>query len=360
MDSDLALPDVFISYAHEDEGFVTRLRASLIARDLDVWVDTAGIEPSDRWKLSAHEAIERSDACVFVMSRESLGSDPCLEELDYSVSLNKRLIPICIEQGIVDIGKPDVLADLSWVMMRPEDAYEEGVNRVVRALETDLDAAHTHTRILVRAKAWELANRRSSPLLRGEELATAEEWLSHASLNGGPSPTDLQRAFIRASRRTATKRQRTVVSLSLSVAVVAVALAIFAFVERGHAIANQKLAESRQLAASSEQVLDSDPELSTILAMDGLRIRYSAQAEAALRDAVPNVQALRTFTDGGRLYSVSLSHDGRRLVAAGHSGTIHEWDAASGYEIRVMTEPQHGVITNVVFGRDGARILTVH
>lgn len=37
-----------------------------------MWIDKEGIEPSDRWRRSALEAIECSDAFVFVLSRHSL------------------------------------------------------------------------------------------------------------------------------------------------------------------------------------------------------------------------------------------------------------------------------------------------
>ena len=161
------MSDVFISYAHEDEEFVDRLRGALSARRREVWVDTEGIEPADRWKLSSHEAIERSDAFVFVISDRSLASEPCLGELDHAVSVNKRVIAICIEESAKDIAKPEILSELSWIMMRPEDDFGEGIDHLVHALDTDLEVARMHTRILVRAKAWELAERRASPLLRG-------------------------------------------------------------------------------------------------------------------------------------------------------------------------------------------------
>ena len=38
--------------------------------------------------------------------------------------------------------------------------------------------------LLIRARAWELGDRRSSPLLRGEELLGAEDWLSRAAAAG--------------------------------------------------------------------------------------------------------------------------------------------------------------------------------
>src|SRR5947209_14851139 len=101
--------DVFISYAHEDAEFVGRLHAALSAQGREAWIDTEGIEPADRWRGSAQEAIERADAFVFVLSRASLGSRACLEELDYAISLNKRLIAICVDEAVADTEKPAAL-----------------------------------------------------------------------------------------------------------------------------------------------------------------------------------------------------------------------------------------------------------
>jgi hypothetical protein len=125
--------DVSISYAYEDLAFVERLRAALVGAGRDVWVDVAGIEPADRWRSSAHEAIERFDAVVFVISAESLRSAACLGELQHAVDRNKRLVPVCVDQTAVDMDLPAALAELSWVMMRHEDDFDAGVRAIGRA-----------------------------------------------------------------------------------------------------------------------------------------------------------------------------------------------------------------------------------
>jgi len=182
------MADVFISYAHEDTQMVNGLMAALGDRHREVWIDARDIEPADRWKTSADEGIDRSDAFLFVVSTHSLVSDACLAELDYAQSLNKRLIPVCVDEDAVEMEKPDALAELSWIMMRPEDDLGQGLDRIERRLDTDLEVARTHTRILVRAKAWEQADRRSSPLLRGEELRDAEGWLLSTTPKTSPQP----------------------------------------------------------------------------------------------------------------------------------------------------------------------------
>jgi WD40 repeat protein len=290
------LPDFFISYAREDGPFVDRLIATLTAREREVWVDRSpelgeGIEPGDNWRTSTEEGIARSEAFVFVLSDSSARSEPCGGELAHAVAVNKRLLPICIEEPSEEDLVPVQIQDLSWVMMRPGDSFDAGVDALIRALDTDIEVVREHTRLLIRARAWELGNRRSSPLLRGVELRAAEDWLSRAATAGAP-PTESQREFIVASRRAATRRQRIAVGGALAVAGVAIGLSIFALVQRAHAVHESNVAFARQLDADSQAQYTTDPELSVLLADrsaqivpdQGLSNLQTALADSKIRD----------------------------------------------------------------------------
>ncbi|HVS28919.1 MAG TPA: TIR domain-containing protein, partial [Solirubrobacteraceae bacterium] len=352
------MSDVFVSYARENSEFVDRLAEGLKERGREVWVDRGGIEPSDRWMQSVREAIERSEAVLFVLSVDSLASKVCAEELEHAVSLNKRLIPVCIEEPPDHAEIPSYLRELSWIMMRPGDDFEAGVEEILRALDTDLEVARAHTRILVRAKAWELAERRTSPLLRGDELRAAEDWLSRAGSRGGPQPTELQRDFVVASRHAATRRQRILLA-GVSVALaVAVALSIFALIERGQAIHSQKLAQSRQLAAGAESNLAADASLSTLLALRALRVSYTSQAEMALRDALTRVQTLGVLTGHtDALNRAAFSPDGSRIVTASSDRTARAWNARTGRQETIL-RGHAALVESAAFSPDGSRVVT--
>ena len=359
------MSDVFVSYAREDELEMERIRAPLSAAGHEVWIDREGIEPADRWRMSVEEAIERSDAFVFAISAHSLASDACLGELAHAEALNKKVIAICLQQSATDLAKPQILDELSWIMMRPEDDFDASVERLVHALETDLDVVRTHTRILVRARAWETAGRRVSPLLRGEELVAAEEWLSRAGLGKGPQPTDLQREFIRASRRAAARRQRTIASLSGLVAAIAIALSVFALIQRSDAITNQKLAQSRLLAAQSELSLSNDPSLSTLLALRGLAVRRTGEAEQALRDALVRLQTLVVLRGNtAPILSATFSPSGAEALTVNQSGMVQRWDVRSGAQLaairlRSVGELSTTLISEAAFSPDGSRLVTI-
>jgi len=332
------LPDFFISYAREDGQFVDRLRAALTARQREVWVDRAselgeGIEPGDNWRTSTEEGIARSDAFVFVLSESSARSEPCSGELSHAVAVNKRLLPVCVQEPADDHAVPEQVRDLSWVMMRPADSFDAGIDALIRALDTDIEVVREHTRLLIRARAWELGNRRSSPLLRGTELRAAEDWLSRAATAGAP-PTDSQREFIVASRRAATRRQRIAVGGALAVAGVAVGLSIFALVQRAHAVHESDVAFARQLDADAQSTLSTDPELSVRLAdlsahvqpSQGIATLQTALADSELRSSYDLV-ARNAGGDvvwnpsGTRLLITSPAHDGHGWARIYQPGT---------------------------------------
>ncbi len=351
------MSDVFISYAHEDEELVDRLRAALAAAGREVWVDTADIEPTDRWRLSAHEGIERSDAFLFVVSAHSLRSQPCLGELEHAVSLNKRLIPVSVDREAVDMAKPAALAELSWIKLRPDDDFDAAVRAIVRALDVDLEVVRTHTRILVRARAWELGGRRASPLLRGEELRLAEQWLTRAAASGSP-PTELQQEFVAASRRAATRRLGIVAGVSAAVAVVAVGLSIYALVQRSNAIRAETLATSRQLAAVSENTLATNLQVALLLAAKGFRTDANPQTRSALLIAdLYSPRLARYLPLRSTVTSLAGSGD-RTTVAAGLAdGGVMRWQLTRPAPTRLAT--LRAAVGSVAVDRDGAVVAAV-
>jgi WD40 repeat protein len=331
------MPDVFLSYAREDDAIVERLRAALTARDREVWLDRStglgeGIVPASDWNASALDGIDRSDGFVFVLSPSSLASRPCRDELAHAVAGNKRLLPVCVsdppDPPVGGQEVPEPLRPLSWIMLRPGiDDFDAGVDALIRALDADIDVVREHTRILVRAKAWELAQRRTSPLLRGEELRAAELWLPRAAAAGAP-PTDVQRDFIIASRRTANRRQRIAVAGSLTVAAVAIALSVLALIQRSHARHQARLANSRALAASAQASLGTDPEQSIALAARGVRIAPTPQAVNALAVAL-QASRLRAILNGSSAVdAVAFSPDGRELAVGYDDGAVRMWRLA--------------------------------
>ena len=113
------MADTFISYAREDTEFVRRLVAALTAAKREPWVDWEGIVPADQWMDSVRDAIDASDAFVFVISADSVASATCGLELAHAAEQHKRLVPVVWREP--DGAVPAALAALNWVFLRESD-----------------------------------------------------------------------------------------------------------------------------------------------------------------------------------------------------------------------------------------------
>ena len=141
--------------------------------------------------------IELADTFLFVISPDSVASKVCQQEIEEALKHNKRLVPVVFEEVQPEQVHPE-LARLNWIFLRPEEAFPQGFQRLLGALDQDLDYVRTHTRLLVRALDWERHGHDSSYLLRGADLARANEHLALGN-NQEPRPTDLHHRYVLAS-----------------------------------------------------------------------------------------------------------------------------------------------------------------
>jgi YVTN family beta-propeller protein len=190
--------DVFLSYSRRDGEFVRRLAAALQERGKDVWVDVEGIRDAEVFPEALRRAVEASDAFVFVLSPDSVGSSFCVEEVEHAASLNKRIVPLAL-RPVTDVEVPEGVRVRNWIPAGGEWDFETTVARVLKALDTDLEWEREHSRLTVRALEWEQAGRDSSFLLRGADLKAAERWLA-SSAGKDPGPTALEREYLLAAR----------------------------------------------------------------------------------------------------------------------------------------------------------------
>jgi WD40 repeat protein len=264
--------DVFISYSRHDSAFVAQLADELRRREKDVWMDVEGIRDAEVFPEALRRAIETSDAFLFVISPDSVKSEFCEQEVAHASDLNKRIVPLALH-AVPDAEIPEQIRLRNWIAVGEDGrAAPDLTERVVAALETDLEWEHQHTRITVRALQWENAGREASFVLRGAELASAERWLT-AGAGKDPGPTALEQEFLLAGRHAAARRQRTLLGASLTVAIIAVGLLVFALISRGQAVTAKTNAQAQALAAVSETQQSVDPERAVLLAMAAVRTK---------------------------------------------------------------------------------------
>src|SRR6187549_1736793 len=132
------MADVFISYSGRD-----------------AWVDWEDIPPASQWERDIGESIDGADSFVFVVSPDSLSSEYCAMELGRAQAGGKRIVPIACAP--VDPGTaPQALRELNWIWCRDGDDRDAALEKLTRALDTDLEWARAHTRLLVRAVEWDV------------------------------------------------------------------------------------------------------------------------------------------------------------------------------------------------------------
>ena len=87
------------------------------------------------------------------MSPASLASEHCLQELADAVSLNKLIIPVVYQDADAPT-LPAAVSDAEWVFLRERDNRASGMDRLIEALETDLEWRDHHTRLAGRTREW--------------------------------------------------------------------------------------------------------------------------------------------------------------------------------------------------------------
>jgi hypothetical protein len=87
---------VFISYSRVDSTeFTDDLVALLaVAPDFAPFLDRHDIAPGEPWEARLGGLIEQSDTVVFVVSPEAVKSPRCTWEVDRTIELSKRILPI--------------------------------------------------------------------------------------------------------------------------------------------------------------------------------------------------------------------------------------------------------------------------
>ncbi len=237
------MADIFVSYSRRDSDFVKHLHQALTESRYDTWVDWEDIPATAAWWKMIQEGIEAAHTCVFVISPAAVASKVCRQEIDHAAHHNKRLIPIVL-QDVDNAQVHPALGELNWIFFRPQDGFDSAFEKLVKALNTDLDDVRAHARLLVRAVEWDQQKRNSSFLLRGRDLEEAEKWLIRPRDKQQPQPTRLHTEYITTSRRSASSRQRVLVGTLSVLLIAAVGMGVFALGQKAIAEERRRQAEA--------------------------------------------------------------------------------------------------------------------
>jgi WD40 repeat protein len=130
--------------------------------------------------------------------------------------------------------------------------------------------------------------------------------------------------------------------------------------QRDEAERQSNLSFSREMGISAISNLTTDPELSILLSLEGIRRAYTTQVEDALRHSLlaSNVRITLRGHES-QVNDVAYSPNGKLIVTAGEDGTARVWDAASGQEIFVLSGYK-GPVRAAMFSANGEFIATVN
>jgi formylglycine-generating enzyme required for sulfatase activity len=196
---------VFISYSRRDStAFADELVAGLEVAGFAPFLDRHDIAVGEEWEARLGGLIAQSDTVVFVVSPEAVKSERCVWEVDRTVELSKRLLPV-IFKPVPDHDIPEKLRRLQFVRFDTGSGFARPLSQLAEALRDDLGWIREHTRLGELARRWDGRERSESLLLRGDDLDEAKAWMA-ARKAAAPEITEGQRAFIRASEEGETTR----------------------------------------------------------------------------------------------------------------------------------------------------------
>jgi WD40 repeat protein len=194
-------------------------------------------------------------------------------------------------------------------------------------------------------------------LLRGRDLAEGVDWSARRRL---PDHIGGLLSASQRHQRTGIRRIRALAAVLAVLLVVALAATGLALRQRQTALAAQQVAQSRQLAAQSNALMGTDPDLAFLLAVQAYRTSPTDEATGTVYTAAASPLLRRLATNNNDVEAqsvVEFSPDMRLLATGGSDGTIRLWDMPGG-RWRTTLTGHVGAMHWMRFSPDGSTLAT--
>ena len=125
-----------------------------------------------------------------------------------------------------------------------------------------------------------------------------------------------------------------------------------------------RIATSKSLAAFALVEMETDPELSLLLATESVKTTYDTSetvlplSNTVLRQMIIKSRVRLTLKGhDDEVWSAAYSPDGKRIVTASNGHTAKVWDADTGEELFTL-KGHKGWVTSAAYSPDGQHIVT--
>jgi CHASE2 domain-containing sensor protein len=248
--------DVFIAYSGTDSDFARKLNQTLQIQGKTTWFEQESVASGVDFQEEIHRGIEYANNFLFIISPNSINSPNCAAQVEYAMSLNKRIVTVLYREVDPAALHPG-LAKVQWVDFRKHGGdFLTNFGELTRTLDTDPEYLKTHTRLLLKAKEWGQQGRDDGFLLRGKDLVASQQWLTQA-VNTEPTPTEFQLEYLAASRELPYRRvkRRTVVLTGLAVSALVFAARFFGVMQPVELAAYDHLLRLRPSEAKDDRLV---------------------------------------------------------------------------------------------------------
>ncbi len=131
-------PYIFVSYAHADAALVYPELVRLKAHGFNIWYDE-GIEPGQTWRDEVALALTQCRVFLYFVTPRSIASSNCLKELNFSLSRERKVLSVHLEQTQLTAGLELSLSDRQAILRadHSESAYQQKLTDALRSLLPD-------------------------------------------------------------------------------------------------------------------------------------------------------------------------------------------------------------------------------